>query len=47
MPRDVARGLAAAGGMADMNGVAQIEMLDDRGDVGCVVIHVVAIAHLA
>src|SRR5436190_11854620 len=47
MTRDVARGLAAAGGMADVNGIAKIEMLDDRRGIGCVVIHIMAAAHLA
>jgi hypothetical protein len=44
---DVARRLAAAGGVADVDGVAQVEMLDHRGDVGGVVVHVVAVADLA
>ena len=30
-----------------MDGVAQVEMLDDRGGVGGVVVHVVAVADLA
>ena len=46
MPRDVARRLAAAGRMADVHGIAQIEMLDDREGVGGVVIHVVTVADL-
>src|SRR5262245_57864679 len=33
--------------MADVNGVAQVEVLDDSGDVGGVVVHVVAVADLA
>src|SRR5262245_22598254 len=33
--------------MADVDGVAQAEVLDDRGDVGGVVVHVVALAYLA
>src|SRR5262249_53195905 len=44
---DVSRCLAAAGRMADVDGVAQVEVLDDRGDVGGVVVHVVAVADLA
>jgi len=32
--------------MADMNRVAQIEMLDDGRCIGSVVIHVVALRHL-
>ena len=45
--RDVARRFAAAGGVADVDGVAQIEMLDHRGGVGGVMVHVVAVADLA
>ena len=33
--------------MADVDGVAQVEVLDDRGDVGGIVVHVVAVADLA
>jgi hypothetical protein len=33
--------------MADVNGIAQIEMLDNSSDIGCVVVHVVAAARLA
>src|SRR4030095_16546995 len=40
-------GSAAAGGMADVNGIAKIEMFDDSRDIGCVVIHIVPVAHLA
>ena len=47
VPRDVARRLAAAGRMADVDGVAQVEVLDDRGGIGGVVVHVVAVADLA
>ena len=47
MPGDVVRRLAAAGGVADMDGVPQIEMLDHGGDIGGVVVHVVAVADLA
>src|SRR5262249_340654 len=44
--RDVVSRFAAAGGVANMNSVSQIEMLDHGGDVGGVVLHVVAVAHL-
>ena len=33
--------------MADVDGVAQVEVLDDCGDVGGIVVHVVAVADLA
>src|SRR5262245_53652505 len=33
--------------MANVNGVAQVEVLDDRGDVGSIVVHVVTVADLA
>jgi hypothetical protein len=33
--------------MADVDGVAQVEVLDDGGGVGGVVVHVVAVADLA
>src|SRR5690606_15651995 len=36
----------ATRGMADMDGVAQVEVLDDSGRVRRVMIHVVAAAHL-
>ena len=44
---DIAGRLAAAGRVADVDGVAQVEMLDDGGGVGGVVVHVVAVADLA
>ena len=44
---DVARDLAAAGGMADMDGVPQVEVLDHGEGVGGVVVHVVAVARPA
>ena len=47
MARDVMHDFAAAGGMADMHRVPEVEVLDDRGDVGGIVVHVVAIADLA
>src|SRR4029079_567873 len=45
--RDVARRLAAAGGMADMDRIAQIEVRDDACSIGGVMVHVVSVAHLA
>src|SRR4030095_7337290 len=45
--RDVARRLAAARRMADVNGVAQIQMFDDRRGVWSAVVHVMTVAHLA
>ena len=39
--------LAATGGMADMNGVLQIEMRRHSGKVVGIMIHVVAVAGLA
>ena len=47
VPPDIVRDLAAAGGMADVDGVPQIEMRGERRHVGGVVIHVVAVADLA
>ncbi|MNV47621.1 hypothetical protein D3C71_1394950 [compost metagenome] len=46
MPGDIARRLPAAGRVADMHGVAQVQLLYQRGDVRRVVVHVVAIAYL-
>ena len=46
VPRDIARHLAAAGRMADMDGILEIERLDDLGDVGRVGVHVVAVRRL-
>ncbi len=45
--RDIVRGFPPSRRMADVNRVAQIQMLDDRGRVRRVVVHVVAVAHLA
>ena len=45
-PGDVARGLAAAGRMADMDGIAQIEMLGHRRGIRRIMIHVVAFRDL-
>ena len=46
MPSQIARHLAAAGGMADVNGVLQVEMRGQRRQVIGIVIHVVAVADL-
>ena len=40
MARDIARCLAAPGGMADMDCIAQIEMRNNGGGIGGVVIPV-------
>ncbi len=47
MPRQIMHHLAAAGGMADVNRVLQIEMRRDRGQIIGIMIHVVAFAGLA
>ena len=39
--------LAAAGGMANVNSILQIEMRGQRGQVIGIVIHVVTVAHLS
>src|SRR5262249_59776966 len=41
------RGLAAAGRMADVDGVAQVEVLGDHSEVGGIVVHVMVVADLA
>jgi hypothetical protein len=41
MPRHVADDLTAPGRVADVNGVVEIEMCGQRGQVGGVVVHVV------
>ena len=46
MPRQIVHHLAAAGGMADVNGVLQVEMRGQRRQVVGIVIHVVAVARL-
>ena len=46
MPGDVAGRFAATGGVTDVDGVPEVEMLDHRRDVGGVVIHVMTLAHL-
>ena len=43
---EVMRDFAAAGGVADVHRIAQVEMFDDRGEVVGVVVHVVAVADL-
>jgi hypothetical protein len=45
-PSQIARHLAAAGGMADVNGVFQVEMGRQRREVVGIMIHVMAIADL-
>src|SRR5271154_3460421 len=47
MPTYITRDFAATGGMADMDGILQIEMRRQGCQVICIVIHVVAIARLA
>ena len=47
MPRQIAHHFAAAGRVADMNGVLQIEMRRHRGKIVRIVIEVVAVGHLA
>ena len=42
MAGDIARDLAAAGRMADMDRILQVERVGDRRDVGGVAVHVVA-----
>ena len=37
---------SAPGGVTDMDGISQVEMFNDCGSVGGVVIHVVTVAHL-
>src|SRR6516164_7330349 len=47
MPCDITRDLPPAGRVADMDGVAEVQMLDDGSRVGGVVVHIVAVRHLA
>jgi hypothetical protein len=47
MPSQIVRHLAAAGGVADVDGVFQIEMRRQGRKVVCIVIHVMAVARLA
>src|SRR5262245_16997894 len=44
---DVPGRFAAAGGVADVDGIPQIEVLHHRGNIRGVMVHVVTIAHLA
>ena len=46
MPGDVAHDLAAAGGVPDVDGILEIEMLRHRSQVVGVVVHVVTVAGL-
>ncbi len=43
MAREVVHDLAAAGGVPDVYGVMEVEVLDDRSKVVGVVVHVVAV----
>ncbi len=47
VPSQVVHHLAAAGGVADVNGVLQIEVRRQSRKVVCIVIHVMAVAGLA
>src|SRR5262249_11907166 len=47
MACDVAGNFAATGGVTDMDGIAKIKVLGDRGRVGRIVVHVVPVRHLA
>ena len=47
VPRQIVHHLAAAGGMADVNGVLQVEMRGHGRKVVRIMIHVVAVAGLA
>src|SRR5215471_7913991 len=47
MACDITRDLPPAGGVADMDGVAEVQMLDDGSRVGGVVVHIVAVRYLA
>ena len=47
MAREVTNDLAATGGVADVNGVFQIEMRRHRGEIVGVVVEIVAAADLA
>src|SRR5215469_3097552 len=46
MPGNVMGGLAAARRMTDVDGISEVEMLDNSGDIRRVMFHVVTIAHL-
>src|SRR5215469_756544 len=45
--RDITCGFAPTGGVADMNSLAQVQMFDDCGRVGGVVVHIVTVRYLA
>ena len=47
VPPEVVHDLAAAGRMADMDGILQVEMRGHRREVVGIMIHVVAVADLA
>jgi hypothetical protein len=47
MTCDIAGDFAAAGRVPDMDGIAKIEMLGDCSRIGSVMVHVVAVRHLA
>ena len=47
MPRHIVHDFTAAGGMADVNGVFQVEVAGHRGEVVGVMIHVVTVSHLS
>src|ERR1700730_13156039 len=47
MPTQIARYLAAAGGMTDMDGVFQVEMRRKSGQVVGVMVHIVALGGLS
>src|SRR5271168_295234 len=44
--RNITRHFAAAGRMADMDGVLEVEMLGNSRSVGCIMVHVVTVADL-
>ena len=46
MSCDIVRDLAATSGMADVNGVREIEMRRQRREVVGIVVHIVAVAGL-
>jgi hypothetical protein len=46
MPRNIVNHLAAAGGVADVHGIFQVEMRGHRRQIVGIVIHVVPVAHL-
>src|SRR5262249_26630551 len=46
VPGDIARGLPAAGRMAYVHGIHEIEMLNNRGGIRRIMIHVMTVADL-